>query len=174
MKSIVEHHKTATGNGIDGYLLEPGDVLQHVDVFESADGTWQRCPMPNTQLSSTAIKWVRPIGVFVIPGAPTKLYLNGVELKRDDEPEAEPPARPATAALKTFVAALDHINEHRKDCHQAKLDPVKSSWTYDDVIIEAERLGWRVKGDETKSLATSDEKLTEWFVKFAELIASES
>jgi len=47
---------------VHGHLLEPGDVLEPTDVYDSTVGDWQSCPCPGLtlQAGSDAI-WVRPL-----------------------------------------------------------------------------------------------------------------
>lgn len=44
-----------------GRQLETGDVLEEDDVYDSSNGSWERCTCPGLTLQEgTATVWVRP------------------------------------------------------------------------------------------------------------------
>lgn len=56
-----EHRHPVSGRVVYGELLKTGETLRETDVFDSATGTWEPCPIPGCQVfeGCTAI-WVRP------------------------------------------------------------------------------------------------------------------
>lgn len=45
-----------------GYLLEPGDILEATDMFDSTVGQWRACPCPGLKIQNVeGIVWVRPV-----------------------------------------------------------------------------------------------------------------
>lgn len=62
MEKEAKYHTTANcTRPIFGHRLEPGDVLEPTDVYDSTGGDWQPCPTPGLPLTEgAAAVWVRP------------------------------------------------------------------------------------------------------------------
>lgn len=44
-----------------GYELEPGDVLEATDLYDSTSGFWEPCPCPGLTIQEgCATVWIRP------------------------------------------------------------------------------------------------------------------
>lgn len=60
------HAKSTRGHDgkytvVSGYLLEPGDVLEATDLYDSTSGVWEPCPCPGLALGDgTGAVWIRP------------------------------------------------------------------------------------------------------------------
>lgn len=56
------HKPPGGGKAIFGFKLEPGDVIQENDVYDSSSGGWDKAPCPGLELQS-GIKtvWIRPV-----------------------------------------------------------------------------------------------------------------
>lgn len=143
MKPKVETHRSTTGRIVTGWLLEPGDVLLATDVFEASDGSWQQCPIPNTQIGPFHSRWVRPGPTLGFPSGPQVSFspIRAVYVSCKVTCVSETGAEPDPRTPK----ALEHINKHRARFGQRPLDPVTAGWLDSDIVIEAERLGWRAK-----------------------------
>ncbi len=47
---------------VHGCQLEPGDVLEASDVYDSTSGNWEPCPVPGFTLQpGLEVIWVRPL-----------------------------------------------------------------------------------------------------------------
>jgi hypothetical protein len=54
---------TAASPRVYGRRLEPGDVLEPTDMYNSSSGNWQFCPVPGVTLQAgigNDVIWVRP------------------------------------------------------------------------------------------------------------------
>lgn len=44
-----------------GYQLEPGDIIQATDVYDSTNGNWEPAPCPGQKLGEGVLAvWIRP------------------------------------------------------------------------------------------------------------------
>lgn len=49
------------GQSVYGKQLDPGDILQETDLFESSKGNWETCPCPGLRLQDGVdVVWIRP------------------------------------------------------------------------------------------------------------------
>lgn len=47
---------------VHGCQLEPGDVVEATDVYDSTSGNWEPCPVPGSTLQpGLTVTWVRPL-----------------------------------------------------------------------------------------------------------------
>lgn len=61
--------------GVYGHELEPGDVLETSDVYNSTSGAWESCPCPGLKIQDGAgATWVRPVKWFQVQN-----YFNSTE-----------------------------------------------------------------------------------------------
>jgi hypothetical protein len=56
-----EHIHPVSGETANGYALEPGDVLQKGDLYDSTTGKWSECPCPGHTIGNNdGLIWIRP------------------------------------------------------------------------------------------------------------------
>lgn len=62
-KATVHRHPMS-GDVVYGVQLEPGDIMQPTDFYDSTSGSWERCPEGRAGAiiqKGCETKWVRPV-----------------------------------------------------------------------------------------------------------------